>query len=174
MLDTFKDYRIREAPILNEVTPTWEGVVPYLPRMTTAWSQSHIQLLSMKAIISNWQLNSTWRVWNKASTQLLTFGTTSRSLDKDILDYQLDLWSDWSWSGEPMPDVDGATHFSANSDPAKVGTYFTVWAARLLCYDLLWMADAGQDVIRKDIRSCRDIVLRAGYICSKHYGDRLI
>ena len=179
MLDTFKDYSIREAPILNETTPTWKEVVPYLPRMTATWSQSHGWLLNMKAIISNWQLSSQWRAWNKASTQLLTFGTTSRSLDKDILDYQLNLWSDWSWGGEPMPDVDGGTHFDGSReqsryDPAKVGTYFTVWAARLLCYDILWMADAGQDVIAREIQACRSIVLRAGYICKQHYGGRLI
>lgn len=172
MLDTFQDYQIREAPILNEVTPTWQGVVPHLPRASDHWIASHSAVLSMKAIISNWQVNSNWRTWNRVSTQLLMFGTVSRSLDRDILDYQLYLWSDWKWSGEPMPDVDGGTHFN-NSDPAKVGTYFTVWAARLLCYDILWM-DTGQDVIVRDIQACRSVVVRAGYLCSKHYGERLV
>ena len=171
MLDTFQDYQIRRTPILNEVTPTYKEVVPYLPTYSLTWQNARASVLTMKAVMSNWQLNSQWRAWNHRSTQLMRFNTPARSLDLSILDYQMELWSDWKWSGTPLPDIDGGTHF--NGDPAKVGTYFTVLATRVLYYDIVWMADSGQENIKREIDLCRSIVVRAGYLCNRHYGERL-
>lgn len=174
----FEDRQLRRCPILNEVTSTYDEVVSYLPVHTTPWRNSRARVLTGKAVMFNWQLNEQWRRWNHASTQLLRFGKESRSLNLSILNYQIDQWSDWQWRGDTPPWIDGEDHFLAEPevgvDPARLGTFAILWAARLLLYDIVWMADDGHQYVRREIESCINISIRCGYLCSLYYGKRLV
>jgi hypothetical protein len=160
------DYPVRTAPSLIDLP--WSDVVQDLPTHLP-WRNSKVNILQMKAVMMNWCLNYKWMNWNHTSTQLMKFNISSRSLDRSILDYQLDLFSsprnDWN-----VERVDGGAYFI---DPISAGVYATLYATRLLYYDSIWMQDTGWSAVVDDIRTCRSLVLRAGYICEQHYGERL-
>ncbi len=81
------DFRLN-PPLIDGV---YSDVVQDLPRTLDKWQHSKNDILRMKSVVLNWQTEYKWRNWNHASTQLMMFHGEGRSLDRSLLDYQLDL-----------------------------------------------------------------------------------
>ena len=159
---------------LNTTATTYEDAVLDLPRTLIAWTNSKARVLKAKAIMTNWQLDYAWCNWNYSSTQLMKFHTPAKSLDRSILDYQLDRILNEKnptycapISGEGTLGRDTIWDYTY---PINMGTWAVLYATRLLYYDINWVSDSGWTKVEREIDSLTGVVLSCGYTCEKTFG----
>lgn len=189
LLDTFPYSGIQLHPPLNQTISTYD-VVHYLPVDSVDWINSRTYLVKAKSILFDWIADRQFINWNIASTDIMIYNKINRSLDRSILDYQIDKWMDWSWQGEPPPAVDrianetlgnysgyGVSGEEVGNDPLRTAAFFTIWAARLLYYDMRWIDPSVSDYpesVRTEIDWCTGEANRARYLCEGYYGRSLV
>ncbi len=162
MLQSIQGYPLRASPELIDSVETYAGVIDDLPTTSRTWLNARTSVIRSKTVVGKINLDPQFQAWHISSSFLMLSGRPAQSLDRSILDYQIDKWE--HSDGPSLLPVDGASHFP---HPIRTGTLATLYAARLLYYDVLWLTDKHVNV-STDMYTYWKIAHRAGYIWEQH------